>query len=216
MTSKKPKTDNSQFVCFVYDGYLKRTTLRFFIATSGPDAEFEKHRVFYGTGIKGRYVRVENCAESFAKLKAELAKRDIPNCFGDLYELGPSDAAKVLKDACNVQKAHLWGQADETAEAVDAAPAAATTGTTVTPAAPADKPATEKPATKKVIVKGKTAGKKTTTPKVDPQEIDNEDDECEPADVPAAQGTAPAEAKPAAEKPKPKAASAKKAKVAKS
>lgn len=235
MTSKKPKTDNSQFVCFVWDGYLKRTTVKFFTATTGPDAEFEKHWSFYGPDLRGKYVRVENCAESFLKLKQELAKKNVPNGFGDLFEMGPSDAGKILREVCNVQKAHSWGKGDESDKAEVSSETTAPNTTVGTTGSAGSGPATDKPATKpKVVVKGKGGGKKTTkqvtsadTTKAEPQEIDKEEEEAEPADVPCvtAPTTAPtatptpapvpAEGKPADKGAKPAKAAPSKKKVTK-
>ncbi|AYV81793.1 MAG: hypothetical protein Harvfovirus62_6 [Harvfovirus sp.] len=220
MSKSKSKSESGQYVCFVWEGYLKRTTVRFFTATSGPDAEFEAQWAFYGKGIKGKYVRVDNCAEAFTKLKAELVKRDIPNNFGDLFELGPSDAGQILREVCGVQKAHKWGAPDESDkdDAGETTGAGTGTATTVTPAVAAGSetagtttPTVAKTAGKaKVTVKGKTTKKPAAkTTKTDPQEIENEEDDSDPV-AETTTGT-PAVEKPA---PKPK-ASAKKPKPTK-
>lgn len=107
--SKKSQKDNKQgFVCLIYGGCMRLGFVRFFSTENTPEDEFEKYKDHYGD-IKGRYIKVENPSETYSKIRAELAKTNVVNTYGDIYVINVTTAVKVMKDVTGVKKSSTWG-----------------------------------------------------------------------------------------------------------
>jgi hypothetical protein len=184
--SKKVQKEKPGYLCLVYGGCMKLGFVRYFPTENTPEDEFDKYKQHYGGEIKGRYIKIVNPTDAYTKVRAELAKLNVTNSFGDIYETGIASAVKIMKEATGVKKASTWGmesndddndadkqankqadkQADKPADKQADKPADKQGD------APVDAPAsTNKPVTKKgkVAVKG---NKK----KAEVQEIDKEDE----------------------------------------
>lgn len=169
--SKKIQKDKQGFLCITYGGCMKLGYVRYFATENTPEDEFEKYKIHYGADIKGRYIKVANPSDAYSKVRAELIKLNVPNPFGDIYEIGVTSAVKVMKDATGVKKSSTWGMDDEGEKE------------TKTSEKQTDSTETEKSSLKgKIIAKPKgtvkvtVKGKKT---KLDVQEIDKIEEESE-------------------------------------
>lgn len=109
----KSQKEKTGFLCFVYGGCMKLGYVRYFPSEHSPEEEFEKFKSHYGSDVKGRFIKVPNPSDAYSKVRAELTKTNIPNPFGDIYELGVITAGKVMKEVNGVKKASTWGQGEK-------------------------------------------------------------------------------------------------------
>jgi len=172
MSKKVQQKEKPGFLCLVYGGCMKLGFVRYFATENTPEEEFEKYKSHYGSDIKGRYIKVSNPSDAYTKLQAELAKLNVANTFGDIYETGVTAAVKVMKEVTGVKKSSTWGMDGEDDVDGEAAKTTDKADKSNESEKAAPKPKPKPKTTAKVTVKGKK-------PKVEEeaQEIDHEEDE---------------------------------------
>ena len=114
-TSEACDGTTESYLCALYDGCLKRTTMRFFMTSSPtPELEMEKFREHYGPDLRGKYIKIPNCAETYTKLRNEMVKQKHVNVCGDLFDVGVANCLKLFREVCGAPKVLSWDPAGTT------------------------------------------------------------------------------------------------------
>ncbi len=171
----KTKKTTNYYGC-VYGGVMKQGYVYFFQTTEDPDEYFAQFKDYYGSKVRGRFVKVSDDEEYMEKIQDKLSEQQV---HGKLYEVSVDTASKTLKELTGAKKASLLGD-DETQAADDGAKSEAE-----------DTPAKETKESKKVKVQAKPSKKeeaeesekKSAKSKKQTKKVESESEDEEPSEA---------------------------------
>lgn len=105
--SKSKKNSTTHYYGCVYGGIMKQGYVSFFSTTEDPEEHFSQFKNWYGSKVRGRYVKTSDEDDCLEKLGDKLKDH---NVHGQIYEVSVDTASKTLKELTGAKKTSLLGE----------------------------------------------------------------------------------------------------------
>jgi hypothetical protein len=109
--TKSKKNSNTHYYGCVYGGIMKQGYVCFFTTTEDPEEYFLQFKGWYGSKVRGRFVKASDEEEYLEKLEEKLKEH---NVHGKIYEVSVDTASKTLKELTGAKKTSLLGEDEST------------------------------------------------------------------------------------------------------
>ena len=108
--TKSKKSSTTHYYGCVYGGIMKQGYVSFFSTTEDPEEHFVQFKDWYGSKVRGRFVKASDEDDYLEKLEEKLNDHHV---HGKIYEVSVDTASKTLKELTGAKKTSLLGE-DET------------------------------------------------------------------------------------------------------
>jgi hypothetical protein len=105
--TKSKKSSTTHYYGCVYGGIMKQGYVCFFSTTEDPEEYFLQFKDWYGSKVRGRFVKASDEEDYLEKLEEKLEDH---NVHGKIYEVSVDTASKTLKELTGAKKTSLLGE----------------------------------------------------------------------------------------------------------
>ncbi len=109
--TKSKKSSTTNYYGCVYGGIMKQGYVCFFSTTEDPEEYFTQFKDWYGSKVRGRFVKTSEEEDYLEKVEDKLKDHHI---FGKIYEVSVDTASKTLKELTGAKKTSLLGEDEST------------------------------------------------------------------------------------------------------